>query len=211
MLIQKRALSPRWTPGSSFRPHPDKVSISPCAEQQGCAKKNMKRGKSIFSRVSAAGSPAPKPRGREQTHRWDLLYQTKSDKCSKCNNSRRTEESSPPESPLTASECAYCCPCFLSFCYSVFYAVRFSAVGDWGEDQSDLQISEKLYFILYFLNIKTPLRWLDLEDLDLIYDLDYWEQTYKIKARGTKTRPEIQGGWGLGQIDQKCWEAGFLN
>lgn len=84
------------------------VSISPCAQQQGCQK--MKRGKMR----SLTFSPGCPPQG---TRRWEprALNRQRTEACSshkirliQVQQHWGTEESSPLESHLTASECVAC-------------------------------------------------------------------------------------------------------
>lgn len=60
-LGHKMALSPHGTPGSGFRPHPDKVSISPHGQQQGCDRKHEARKKHFLLglRCGEPSSEAP--------------------------------------------------------------------------------------------------------------------------------------------------------
>lgn len=114
-LSRKRAPSPRRTRGG-------RVKASVLArgrrgsQQQGCEKK-MKRGKRIFSRVSAAGNPAPRAPGLWTDTPLRLVVPDKISRLFQGQQLQRTEESPPLETHLTASECVACCrPRFLSFC-----------------------------------------------------------------------------------------------
>lgn len=119
-LSRQRAPSPRWTLGG-------RVKASVLArgrrgsQQQGCEKK-MKRGKRIFSRVSAAGNPAPRAPGLWTDTPLRLVVPDKISRLFQGQQLQRTEESPPPETHLTASECVACCR--PPFFHSVFSAAR---------------------------------------------------------------------------------------
>lgn len=139
-LIHKRALAPRLTPGSSFRPHPDKVSISSCAEQQGCEKKHEARKKHFLQGVccrepssEAPGSWADAPLRLVVPDKIRQVFQVQ----------QLEDRGELPAWESTDSQWV-CCLLLLLFPFILLLCLlRFSAVGDWREDQSDLQIPAK--------------------------------------------------------------------
>ena len=163
----------------------------------------MKRGKSIFSWVSAAGSPALKPRGSEQTHRWDLLYQTKSAKCSKWTTPGGPRRA--PLSPLTASECVpCCCSCFLLLCHSVFNGADFLRLMPGEKGQSGFHRKQVSGNYLFYKNFETHLCWLNWNGIG---DLDYWTIEVQNKSSRNQIRHEAEER----RTKSKMWVAGFLD